>query len=76
MAKQLYVNFEDMVELAIQGDGTQLVQVMEDRFCHGSMSFQLKERITALYDNHNKKQYAPHKMIFLILISSDFQIQE
>ena len=77
-AQQLYLQNQDFVDVAEAQDVEPLLTMIADRFLHGQLSDELRPRLIAIYDTHAStgKKWTVRKMLFLTLLSSDFQVQE
>ena len=75
--KRLYLQHKDLVDVAEQEALEPLLTMMANRFLHGQLSAELRSCIVPVYESRQpgSKHLAVRDMLFLILLSSDFQVQ-
>ncbi|MGF1701365.1 DUF1800 domain-containing protein [Photobacterium makurazakiensis] len=74
--QEMYVAPVDMEGAANNEDKAALMSLIQDRFLHGTMAPELEERISNIYDIHDRKYWAVPKMVFFALASPSFMVQE
>ncbi|MGL6316402.1 DUF1800 domain-containing protein [Vibrio sp. WXL103] len=73
---EMYVNTSDLETLANNDDFAGIVNLLQNRFLHGQMSEQLTAHLQKIYDVHATPVYSIPKLLFFVIISPDFMIQE
>ncbi|AUI87308.1 hypothetical protein BS333_13620 [Vibrio azureus] len=74
--KELYVAPAALEDLAQSGQGEQLLDTINLWVLNAQGSPEVLARLQNIYNGHNNKFYAVHKMLFLAFISPDFMVQE
>ncbi|MCK6265516.1 DUF1800 domain-containing protein [Vibrio sp. ZSDE26] len=74
--QELYVAPSNLETLANNNNFDALLNAVNTLVLNGNASPEILNLLAKVYDGHNNKFYAVHKMLFIAFVSPDFMVQE